>query len=180
VTEACKLLRTSIVTIDQDRVDLEEDDEDPVAAPAADQDMNGEDDDDQDDVMPDVHHTQETATQQSVVASTKVSIDAATYARMTRQIISKIQLDESANDSKGVPRSELLEWWCELNEADLESQADLERENKLFIKVIKRMVKSDKSLQELVNFEQLPDVGAGIESAEDPVLSVNPSFYAMD
>jgi DNA replication licensing factor MCM6 len=177
VTDACKLLRTSIVTIDQDRVDLEEDDDEaPAAAAEGDMDMNqGEDED----VMQDVTPTQETATQ-SAAPSTKVSIDAATYARMTRQIITKIQQEESTNDSKGVPRSELLEWWCELNEADLESQADLERENKLFVKVVKRMVKSDKSLQELVCFEELPEVDGDVGSGDDPVLSVNPAFYAMD
>jgi DNA replicative helicase MCM subunit Mcm2 (Cdc46/Mcm family) len=63
VTDACKLLRTSIGTIDQDRVDLGEDVEEvPAAAAEGDMDMNqGEDDD----VMQDV----------------------TTYARMTRQII---------------------------------------------------------------------------------------------
>ncbi len=113
------MLRTSIVTIDQDRVDLEEDEE----TPAADQDVNMED---EMEVAP---------TQETQPTTGKVSIDAATYARMTRQIISKIQTEESGNDSKGVPRSELLEWWCELNEEEIESQADLERENKLFCKV---------------------------------------------
>jgi hypothetical protein len=73
------LLRTSIVTIDQDRVDLEEDQE---AAAAPDQDVNME-------VAP---------TQESVAPSSKVSIDAATYARMTRRIICKIQTEESGND----------------------------------------------------------------------------------
>jgi hypothetical protein len=139
------LLRTSIVTIDQDRVDLEEDEE---AAAAPDQDVNMED---EMEVAP---------TQESVAPSSKVSIDAATYARMTRQIISKIQTEESGNDSKGIARSELLEWWCELNEEEIESQADLERENKLFCKVVKRMCKSDKSLLELVNFETFPEVPA--------------------
>lgn len=131
--------------------------------------------------------TQQDATQQSnvPVSNLKVTIDASTYNRMTRQIIEKIQQEESRNDSKGVPRSELLEWWCELNEAELESQADLERENKLFIKVVKRMVKNDKTLQELVNFEQLPDLDengfpVGVGAGDDPVLSVNPAFFAMD
>jgi hypothetical protein len=111
--------------------------------------------------------TQETATQ-SAAPSTKVSIDAA------------IQQEESTNDSKGVARSELLEWWCELNKADLERKMDLERENKLFVKVVKRMVKSDRSLQELVCFEELPEVDGDVGSVDDPVLSVNPAFYAMD
>lgn len=116
VVQASKLLRTSIVTIDQDRVDFEDDVQQEVQ-----EEMQ------EDHVQP--------------VPSTKISLDAQEYARMVKQIAQKVHSLEEGSDSKGVRKSVLLDWWCEEHEDELNTQQDLERQVKLFSLVVKRMVK---------------------------------------
>lgn len=152
--EAATLLRTSIVTIDRDRVDLDEDEAEarPLVAAAAQEVAVG---DSISQVMDSMEMdasasnkaslTQPLAAaaepSQTSAASTKIVLDASQYARMTRWIILKIQLHEKNTSEKGIRRSDLVEQYLEENEDSMDSEEDLIRERATILRVINRLQK---------------------------------------
>lgn len=143
VREAYDLLRQSIVTVEKDDVDVDEGDEGRENRADGDQDydMMDEDDDvdggrrdrDRDGPMPNGDERQPSSSQK-----TKITYDK--YMRILNILVRRVN-DDEANAGEGVEQEDLIVWYLEQIEADLNNEEDLERERSLVSKVLKRMVK---------------------------------------
>lgn len=141
VREAYNLLRQSIITVEKDDIDVEDEaDEDATAATAAPAPQDGDDemadsrDRDGDSPMGGDEGEAPTATRQK----TKITYDK--YMKILNLLIRRINEDEAKN-GEGVEQHELVTWYLERVESELNSQDDLDRERDLTYKVLKRMVK---------------------------------------
>lgn len=137
VNEAFKLLRQSIISVEKD--DIEMDDEDPdglMAAVLADAEADEEADKGTDAAMDEADPA--AAATPSVRQKTKITAEQ--YNNICNLLIRRVNDDqESAED--GVEEEDLLVWYLEQKEDELESQEDMENERLLAQKVLKRMVR---------------------------------------
>lgn len=135
VREAYDLLRQSIVTVEKDDVEVEEDEE----AANANGDQHAEDqemadrDREGDSPMRDDGDEQPAARQK-----TKITYDK--YMKILNFLVRRVNEDES-RAGEGVEGEELLVWYLEQIESELNNEEDLQRERDLAVKVLKRMVK---------------------------------------
>ncbi|KAL1868591.1 MCM DNA helicase complex subunit mcm6 [Paecilomyces lecythidis] len=142
VQEAYDLLRQSIVTVEKD--DVEVDDEEEAARQNADGDNEMADaaprDRDGDSPMGDDGDNQQQEQAQQRRPKTKITYDK--YMKILNLLVRRVNEDESSS-GEGVEQEELLTWYLEQIESDLNTQEDFERERDLAIKVLKRMVKDN-------------------------------------
>lgn len=145
VIEAFNLLRQSIVTVEKDDVEVEDDDEEAALAQVAaaeleeDQEMaDGDREGDSPMRDGDYGEQQEQPAQQRQKPKTKITYDK--YMKILNLIVRRVNEDESMS-GEGVEQEELLVWYLEQIEAELNTEDDLQRERELAVKVLKRMVK---------------------------------------
>lgn len=139
VNEAFRLLRQSIISVEKDDVEVDEEED---AAPAttgqdeadADHDMS---DDGQDDATNGMNGTQRHASTQPR-ARTKITYDK--YMAMQNMIVGKVKQTET-EEIEGIEELDLVIWYLEQKESEFEDQDALDRERELLEKVLKRMVK---------------------------------------
>lgn len=135
VIEAYDLLRQSIVTVEKDDVEIDEDE--PTRTNHADEDHEMADGDNEgDSPMRDV--ADPAAPAQSERQKTKITYDK--YAKILNQIVRRVHEDE-VNSGEGVEQEDLVLWYLEQIEGELNTEEDYERERDLAGKVLKRMVK---------------------------------------
>ncbi|GAD98174.1 DNA replication licensing factor Mcm6, putative [Paecilomyces variotii No. 5] len=141
VQEAFDLLRQSIVTVEKD--DVEVDDEEEAARQNADGDNEMTDaaprDRDGDSPMGDDGDNQQEQAQHRR-PKTKITYDK--YMKILNLLVRRVNEDES-NAGEGVEQEELLTWYLEQIESEMNTQEDFERERDLAVKVLKRMVKDN-------------------------------------
>ena len=148
VKEAFNLLRQSIISVEKDDVEVE-DDEDEVlnngttnGRPDEDGDSpmaDGDDDEDQDgDDRPDGAAGRASQTPAAPNRRTKITYDK--YMAILNMLVRRVNEDEMTT-GEGVEHDELVTWYLEVKEAELESVEQAEEERELARKVIKRMVK---------------------------------------
>lgn len=134
VREAYNLLRQSIIKVEQDDVEVDDEDDEalqaptngvasrqPSAAPQADGDME---------MMDGAPQPQ----------SQKVKITHDKYLNMVSLLVRRVNEEEHVNNT-GVEENELVTWYLEAKEDEIASEEELEHERSLVGKVIKRMVK---------------------------------------
>lgn len=144
VLEAYDLLRQSIVTVEKDDVEVDEDAEGAANQADLDQDMADGDDDvdggrrDGDEDSPMGDGDEDRQTQQSARQKTKITYDK--YMKILNILVRRVNDDET-NAGEGVEQEDLITWYVEQIEAEINSEEDLEVEKSLVMKVIKRMVK---------------------------------------
>ena len=145
VKEAFDLLRQSIVTVEKDDVEVDDDEEAALARQTADaaedEDMADDDNREGDDVMRDGNGEQQQRQQQQDQASrqkTKITYDK--YMKILNLVVRRVNEDESRS-GEGVEQEELLVWYLEQIESELNNEEDLQRERELALKVLKRMIK---------------------------------------
>ncbi|KAL2803410.1 MCM2/3/5 family-domain-containing protein [Aspergillus granulosus] len=136
VREAYDLLRQSIVTVEKDDVEVD-DDEDASAARDGDEEDHEMADRDRDGDSP---MREEPAEQQQQRAKTKITYDK--YMKILNLVVRRIREDE-AQAGEGVEQEDLLVWYLEQIEVELNNEDDLQRERGLAVKVLKRMVKDN-------------------------------------
>jgi DNA replication licensing factor MCM6 len=139
VREAYNLLRQSIITVEKDDIDVEDEaDEDaPAAAPQdGDDEMTEARDRDGDSPMGD----EEEAPAAAATTRQKTKITYDKYMKILNLLVRRLNEDE-AKDGQGVEQHELVTWYLERIESELNSQDDLDRERDLAYKVLKRMTK---------------------------------------
>lgn len=142
VDEAYRLLKQSIISVEKDDVEFE-DEEDPNSADAVD----GAGDEDEDDDSP-MAEEEEAGPSGSVRASatpapaprqrTQIKYD--DYIKIHNMLLHRVNEDQSAAED-GVDEEDLLVWFLEQKEAELQSQEDMEAQKSLARKVLKKMVK---------------------------------------
>ncbi|KAL1583410.1 hypothetical protein WHR41_07563 [Cladosporium halotolerans] len=173
VDEAYRLLKQSIISVEKDDVEFE-DEEDAVLADAiegADGDL-----DDGDSPMAGDDPEEEAGPSGSVRASatpapaprqrTQIKYD--DYIKIHNMLLHRVNDDQSAAED-GVEEEDLLVWYLEQKEAELQSQEDMETQKSLARKVLKKMVKTNILLQ--IRGEGLADeAGDGLQ--EDRVMYV--------
>ena len=140
VREAYDLLRQSIVTVEKDDIEVEDDEASNAngathteAQEGADRDREG------DSPMHEDTEEQPAAPRQK----TKITYDK--YMKILNLLVRRVNEDESRT-GEGVESEELLVWYLEQVESELNNEEDLQRERDLAVKVLKRMVKVSYSL----------------------------------
>jgi DNA replication licensing factor MCM6 len=136
VREAYDLLRQSIVTVEKDDVEVEDDDEGAAAAGDPDEDDHEMLDRDRDGDSPMREEAEQAQPQKP--AKTKITYDK--YMKILNLVVRRIREDE-AQAGEGVEQEDLLVWYLEEIETELNNEEDLQRERGLVLKVLKRMVK---------------------------------------
>lgn len=153
VNEAYDLLRQSIVTVEKDDVEVEDD-----AAAREDQDQEMADRDrDGDSPMRD--DGDEAPTQPPEKVRTKITYDK--YSKIMNTLVRRVR-DDEVNQGDGVEQEDLIVWYLEQIEGELNSEEDLLSERALATKVLKRMVKDRILLriaQDLVPEADAPETG---------------------
>jgi DNA replication licensing factor MCM6 len=136
VVEAFNLLRQSIISVEKDDVEVE-DEEDVTAAAAAlrDQDGDATMGDDNEDGADDHEARSGTAAPSK---KTKITYDK--YMTILNLLVKRVNDDELSN-GEGVAEDELIVWYLEQMEAEMDTEEDYNNEMALVKKVIKRMVK---------------------------------------
>ena len=131
VREAYNLLRQSIISVEKDDVEVEE--EDANADAGADDEDNGDAD-----MQDGASHRDPSATPVPARQKTKVTYDK--YMSILNTMVRRVNDDQTSAED-GVEEEELLVWYLEQREQEIETQEDLEAERDLAKKVLRRMVK---------------------------------------
>ncbi|KAL2846424.1 MCM2/3/5 family-domain-containing protein [Aspergillus pseudoustus] len=134
VREAYDLLRQSIVTVEKDDVEVDDEEDATGNADEEDQEMADRDRDG------DSPMREEAPQEQQQRAKTKITYDK--YMKILNLVVRRIREDE-AQAGEGVEQEDLLVWYLEQIEAELNNEEDLRRERALAVKVLKRMVKDN-------------------------------------
>ena len=150
VKEAFNLLRQSIISVEKDDVEVE-DEEDEVLnngnanghADGSDRDgdspmADGDDDDEDGEDGPDGAAGRASQTPAPQSRRTKITYDK--YMAILNMLVRRVNEDEMTT-GEGVEHEELLTWYLEQKEEQLDSVEEAEEEKELARKVIKRMVK---------------------------------------
>jgi DNA replication licensing factor MCM6 len=146
VREAHDLLRQSIVTVEKDDVDVDDEGEAardgrPAGRNDAGDEMAEARDRDGDSPMRDQGEDggeQQQQQQQQSRPKTKITYDK--YMKILNLLVRRVNEDES-RAGEGVEQEELLVWYLEQVESEINNEEELNRERDLAVKVLKRMVK---------------------------------------
>jgi DNA replication licensing factor MCM6 len=130
VIEAFNLLRLSIISVEKDDVEVD-DDEETTPAPG---------NDDGDSPMADHVDGDGAAEGTPEPRPQRTKITWEKYNKMMNLLAKRINEDEQTR-GEGVENDELIQWYLEQVEAELQSQEDLEAEHELVRKVLRRMLK---------------------------------------
>ncbi|KAI9303311.1 MCM2/3/5 family-domain-containing protein [Cunninghamella echinulata] len=174
VVEAYNLLQKSIIRVEQDDIDIEEDDtlqeleglrlDDERAATQ----QPSTNDEAQDDMQ--VDHSD----------SQKVRIEYEKYNQIQLMLTHKLKDAQDTTDS-GMRQADLIMWYLEEKESELENEKDLEREHIIVTKVINRLIKKDKVLIAINETGQYNEESTSSESNErDPMIMLHPNFVYED
>jgi len=132
VDEAFNLLKQSIISVEKDDVEFE-DEEDHAIADAEAPDQDG------DSTMGQVdHHPASQASAPVMKQRTQISWD--DFNRMQKMLMQRVNEDENTAGD-GVEQEDLIIWYLEQIEEQLRSQEDVEAQRALTKKVIRRLVK---------------------------------------
>ena len=136
VDEAFKLLRQSIISVEKDDVEFEDEED----ANMADADTGAADDeqvmDAEEEAAPSTRASQTPAP--APRARTQIKYD--DYIKIHNMLLRRVN-DDASSAEDGVEEEDLLVWYLEQKEEELESQEDLETQRALARKVLRRMVK---------------------------------------
>lgn len=140
VNEAFDLLRQSIISVEHDDVEMEEEDTTPVAASEPAQPGAAEADSEAEDAEGDAAMAGASSQQQQRQEPRKHTITYDRYVTMVNMLAQRVSEDE-AGTGAGVKGADLIQWYLEQKEADLDSVEDHDREKALAKMVLKKMVK---------------------------------------
>ncbi|KAL6710029.1 MCM DNA helicase complex subunit mcm6 [Coniothyrium glycines] len=172
VREAYNLLRQSIISVEKDDVEVEdEDDEALLAAAAAAEEQNG------DEPMGEDQETSRDRTTTPAVPREKTKITHDKYVAMRNMFVKRVNEDQEEKED-GVEEEELLIWYLEQKENDMETQEDLEKERALAKKVLKKVVKEQYLM--LIRGEGLADDQGQAEASHNAVYVLHPNCPIED
>lgn len=138
VNEAFRLLRQSIISVEKDDVEFEDE---AMEAAMADVDAGAEEMQDADAPESEAAPSRaRTATQTPAPQKQRTQITYDKYMSILNMMVRRVN-DDQASAEDGVEEEDLLVWYLEQKEEELESQEDLEHERLLAKKVLKKMLK---------------------------------------
>ncbi|CAK7198141.1 MCM DNA helicase complex subunit mcm6 [Sporothrix eucalyptigena] len=146
VTEAYNLLRQSIISVEHDDIEVEDDEEVDEAAEAAALAAAANGTAPGADVPMDTDEHEAEAS--AVVAPApgqhkKVAITYDKYIAIVNAIVQRVRDDEVSGPGEGVAAEALTTWYLEQHEAELDTEEDYHREQSLVHMVLKKMVKEN-------------------------------------
>ncbi|OIW32096.1 MCM-domain-containing protein [Coniochaeta ligniaria NRRL 30616] len=148
VNEAYNLLRQSIISVEHDDVEVE-DDEEPLedgetlrraASEAAGQQHE------EDEQMADGEEGHEAGQREASAAPSqrqKQTISYDKYISVVNMLVNRVAEDESSGSGEGIEGEALVQWYLEQKEDELQGEEDYNNEMALVRKVIKKMVKDN-------------------------------------
>ena len=170
VNEAFKLLRQSIISVEKD--DIEVDDDEMEEASMADIDaaimagaLDGDMDADGGNAAPTAPMMGDGAAQEPA-RRPRTTITFDTFNKMRNLLVRRVNSDEQET-GEGVEENDLVVWYLEQKEDEMQTPEDMARESELCRKVLKRMVK-DSTLM-LIRGEGLRESAAAGGEAEENV-----------
>lgn len=137
VREAFHLLRQSIISVERDDVDVDDEEEEEEDVEPLENDGEG------DSPMADAQQQQRQVANGTPAPSSsrpKTKLTYATYHTMVNTLVSRVNADEQST-GEGVKHDELVIWYLEQKEDEINTEEELERERDLVGKVVRRMVK---------------------------------------
>lgn len=142
VREAFSLLRQSIISVEKDDVEVDDEEEEEAngidggaRSSSRDAEAQAYADAEEDEEMPDAGRASATP---APAARTKISYDQ--YMAMLNLLARRVNEDELST-GHGVEHEELVVWYLEQKEDELDTQEELQKERELVGKVLRRMVK---------------------------------------
>ncbi|KAE9961577.1 hypothetical protein BLS_001737 [Venturia inaequalis] len=167
VREAFNLLRQSIIHVERDDVEVEDEAEQNDEVPAeGEMDVDGNDNGESQ-----LRDPSATPAPEQQKSKTKITYDR--YMAILNQLVMRV-VEDQASAEDGVEEEELLVWYLEQREMEIETQEDLEEERALAKKVLKRMVKDNILLP--IRGEGLADEqGEGLDGAGKVVYVIHPN-----
>ncbi|KAI1090306.1 MCM-domain-containing protein [Rostrohypoxylon terebratum] len=186
VDEAFNLLRQSIISVEHDDVEMDDDDEfdKPEDAAelvaAADRAMSGARDEEGDEQMGDGDEDEDGDAPASGQASKepsaavqpkkKTAITYEKYIAMVNLFVSRVKEEEVEGEGEGVEGDALVEWYLEQKEEELEGEEDYHKEMSVAKMVLKKMVK-DRILMAVLGDEE----PAGEAASQKVVYVIHPN-----
>lgn len=176
VSEAYDLLRLSIIRVDMDDVEIDEDD-DQEDIEAKDEIFEQSELMEAEDPRPEssLHHIPEIA---APAPKTTVTYDK--YVAMMNLIVKKVSEDDAA-DGQGLTQEEIVDWYLHQKEDDIHSEQAYYDERALAYKVLKRLVK-DKILMSVTNAlgDELPAEETHLSVQARTVYIIHPNCAILD
>ncbi|KAI0193827.1 MCM2/3/5 family-domain-containing protein [Astrocystis sublimbata] len=175
VDEGFNLLRQSIISVEHDDVEMDDDEydepEDSAALIAAADEASGVPaasdtsvaDAEGDEAMGD-------AAAESSAARKKTAITYEKYIAMVNLLVSRVNDDEASGSGEGVDGEDLVQWYLEQREDELDSEEDYHSEMGVAKMVLKKMVKDN--ILMAVRGEGLPADGADAADSPQKVVYV--------
>lgn len=156
VKEAFNLLRQSIISVEKDDIEVEDDEDNVMNNGTANGHRDGQDRDDGDSPMADGDDDEQDgddgpdgaaarASQTPAPQNRRTKITYDKYMAILNMLVRRVNEDEMTT-GEGVEHEELVTWYLEQKEDELNSVEEGEEEKELVRKVIKRMVKVWSSL----------------------------------
>ncbi|KAI1135067.1 MCM-domain-containing protein [Hypoxylon sp. FL0543] len=163
VDEAFNLLRQSIISVEHDDIEIDEDEDDTPedsatlvaaadraasagASGAQDQDEEGDEhmgDGEDGDDNASRHRSRSREASTAAPAKKKTAITYDKYISMVNLIVSRVNEDEASGEGEGVDGDELVQWYLEQKEDELEGEEDYHKEMAVAKMVLKKMVKDN-------------------------------------
>ncbi|TPX15032.1 uncharacterized protein E0L32_004862 [Thyridium curvatum] len=146
VEEASHLLRQSIISVEHDDVEMDDEEDEgaledgaalrraadeAAGAPAPEREASMADEDD------------EAAAGDSQAAKRKVTVTYDKYIAIVNAVVQHVAEDETAGAGEGVESDALIDWYLEQREEELQSEEDYHNERALVVMVLKKMVREN-------------------------------------
>ncbi|TPX35566.1 hypothetical protein SmJEL517_g02085 [Synchytrium microbalum] len=202
VKEAAQLLRTSIVHIDHDDVEMNEDDDAELVriaeeaerlhqaaqATAMEMDYNTEGEAGGAPAAPDAAPMDvDGQGPDEPRASAKLRLPYDEYQRISNAVVAEITRHEgrSQDGSAGMRKSELIDWYMESKEDDIETEEQLHAERKKVKAVLSRLINRDNVLIELRETGLMADGAEGEQAdprapSNDPIVVIHPNYVPQE
>ncbi|KAI1205828.1 MCM-domain-containing protein [Annulohypoxylon truncatum] len=189
VDEAFNLLRQSIISVEHDDVEMDDDEfgdnpedaaallaaADRAASGARDEEGDEQIGDGEDDDGADAPASGQASREPSAAApppKKKTAITYEKYISMVNLLVSRVKEDESEGEAEGVDGDALVEWYLEQKEEELEGEEDYHREMGVAKMVLKKMVKDNILMAVHEGLAQEGNQAPAGESASQKVLYV--------
>ncbi|KAL1919746.1 uncharacterized protein VTP21DRAFT_1677 [Calcarisporiella thermophila] len=163
VNEAFKLLQNSIVRVDVEAVDIDEDETPNGVVRANEATMQ----------LDTSSAPASSAVNGTGPTSGKMKIDWEKYATIQQMVVSYLRSVE-AKGSEGSTRDQLVQWYLEQRESEIDTVQELEREQNIFERVLKRMIRKEGILLELQPKEWSSSEGEEREGTS--VIALHPNY----
>ncbi|KAF2473880.1 MCM-domain-containing protein [Lindgomyces ingoldianus] len=184
VKEAYNLLRQSIISVEKDDVEVEDEDDEALVAVAEAAESAHQDgdapmgDEEEEDDGGEAARARTASRTPAAPAREKTKITHDKYVAMRNMFVKRVNEDQTATED-GVEEEELLVWYLEQKEGELDTQEDLNKERVLAKKVLKKIVKEQYLMQ--IRGEGLADEqGQGLASDSNIVYVLHPNCPVED